>query len=712
MKSRWRAGRCRFSRRALARPRAGSGRGHPAGRSPGGRGPHPGHAVHLHAARGQGRLARAGPVPARAGPGERGPVADAGEAPAQRPRLRPDRARRLLRREGLLREPPGLLRHRQPLPAAGEAGPVSRGPLPARPLGLRPPRERRRRLDPGALHHPRPAGLRGLLLGHGRLQRLAPGGPPPPRRAPRPVGDRVPRAAPVEQHPLGGLPGVAPRRRQEPPGLHRGLRRRHADLPADRGGRPHQGLRPGQHDLALHAGRGRVRERAEPAPRHEQHGDRRAHGPAADADGLGGRRLDAGHAAHRVPRGPRASTSCWGRRTRWRPSSSSPTTTTTATAARRCTRWFGRWVLGKPDAALFKEGEYDVRAARGPAGLLRAGAAEGGEDPGADRRGPDRGPQGRSSRRCGPATPPGLARFREVLGPALRHAVAAELPGADAVLESAASSGVEGGPARPRHRAARPGGPGSGPALGAAAGSGRATLVVHPDGVEGASAHEASLVEPLRRQGSPRGLARRLQHRSRPGPARHERPLLHDLQPHGRRQPRAGHPHRPRLAEAAAGRPRGVPRRPRAGRAVVPPGPGARARPPRRRRRRRRLRDGERRGLSRSALHPPAPQRGRLRDGPDAGARDPPARPRHRWRLRHGRGGGERPGDGNRGEAPGLPGEAHRRGRRGLADLASTRPGRVRRGAARPGRRPRLQDGPTRAPRSTPGSERSTSRGP
>jgi dienelactone hydrolase len=34
-----------------------------------------------------------------------------------------------------------------------------------------------------------------------------------------------------------------------------------------------------------------------------------------------------------------------------------------------------------------------------------------------------------------------------------------------------------------------------------AGGTGRATLVVHPDGIEGASAHEASLVEPLRRQG-------------------------------------------------------------------------------------------------------------------------------------------------------------------------------------------------------------------
>ena len=68
---------------------------------------------------------------------------------------------------------PGLLRHRQPLPTAREDRSVSRGPLAARPLGLRPPRERRRRVDPGAVHHARAAGLRGLLVGHDRLQRLA-----------------------------------------------------------------------------------------------------------------------------------------------------------------------------------------------------------------------------------------------------------------------------------------------------------------------------------------------------------------------------------------------------------------------------------------------------------------------------------------------------------------------------------------------------------
>ena len=115
------------------------------------------------------------------------------KGPLNAARLRPDRAGRLLRREGLLREPSRVLRHRQPLPAAREDRSLSRGPLAARPLGLRPPRERRRRLDPGAVHLARAAGLRGLLVRHGRLQRLPPGGPPPPRPAPRPVGDRIAR---------------------------------------------------------------------------------------------------------------------------------------------------------------------------------------------------------------------------------------------------------------------------------------------------------------------------------------------------------------------------------------------------------------------------------------------------------------------------------------------------------------------------------------
>ena len=529
----------------------------------------------------QGRLARAGPVPARAGPGERRPLADAGEAPAQRPRLRPHRARRLLRREGLLREPPGLLRHRQPLPArSGRPGPFpgvlsphghwaygrlengADGSIPARCISLA-------RQGYVVFSYDMVGYNDSRQVDHRLLDaRLAQWG----------IGSLG--AAPVEQHPLGGLPGVAPRRRPGPPRLHRRLRRRHADLPADRGGRPHQGLRPGQHDLALHAGRGRLRERAEPAPRHEQHGDRRAHGPAADADGLGGRRLDARHAARSSSPRSRASTRCWGRRTRVatvqfiadhnynRDSReavyalvrtvgpregptprSSRRRSTTAELPSDLLVFFGRELPKEAKTqpqiveALIAGRRAQLAALRprdaaGPRALPRG--ARPGAAPRRGRRAPRR-RRGARERRLPPASKAGA-----------RDLVVGRRGRGDRV---------------PVRLWAPP------------AGAGRATLVVHPDGVEGASAHEASLVEPLRRRGHLVAVDRRLQHRARPGAARHERPLLHDLQPHGRRQPGAGHPHRSRLAEAAARRPRRVPRRPRAGRAVVPPGPGARARP-------------------------------------------------------------------------------------------------------------------------------------
>ena len=390
VESRRRSSRVRVSRGAT---RAGAGRGHPGGRPPGGRGPDPRHALRLHAIQGRGRLARAGQIPARAGPGERRPVADAGEGAAQRPRLRQDRTGRLLRREGLLREPSRVLRHWQPLPTAREDRSVSRGPLAARPLGLWPPRERRRRLDPRAVHLARAAGLRGLLVGHGRLQRLSPGGPSPPRPAPGAVGDRIALAPPLEQHPLGGLPGVAPGRGQEPPCLHGGLRRRHPDLPADRGRRPDQGLRPGEHDLALHAGRRRLRERAEPASRHEQHGDRGAHGATTHADGLGGRRLDAGHAPHRVPRGRERVRAAGGegqggdrpvhRRPQLQPGQP------------RGGLRLVRAVAPRTDRRVAGAGAGVHRgAAGGPARLPRARPPGRREDAGADRGGADRGPKG------------------------------------------------------------------------------------------------------------------------------------------------------------------------------------------------------------------------------------------------------------------------------------------------------------------------------
>jgi len=79
--------------------------------------------------------------------------------------------------------------------------PMATGPTAAR--------ERRRRLDPRALHLARPPGPRGLLVdmvGYNDSRqvdhRLL-----DPRLA---SGDRLARPAPVEQHPLGGLPRVAP----------------------------------------------------------------------------------------------------------------------------------------------------------------------------------------------------------------------------------------------------------------------------------------------------------------------------------------------------------------------------------------------------------------------------------------------------------------------------------------------------------------------
>ena len=59
--------------------------------------------------------------------------------------------------------------------------------------------------------------------------------------------------------------------------------------------------------------------------------------PAAAADGLGHRRLDAQHAQRGVPRHPVASTSCTASRRTWKRSSSTHRTTTTRTAARPST---------------------------------------------------------------------------------------------------------------------------------------------------------------------------------------------------------------------------------------------------------------------------------------------------------------------------------------------------------------------------------------
>ncbi len=162
--------------------------------------------------------------------------------------------------------------------------------------------------------------------------------------------------------------------------------------------------------------------------------------------------------------------------------------------------WFGRWVLGKADAALFKEGEVQVEL---PSDLL---VFFGRELPKEAKTQPQIVEALIASRRAQlaalrPRDAAGLARFRDALGPALRHAVAAALPAADEVLEAPLPPMSKTGPRDlvigrrdrgdrvPVRMWASP------------AGTGRATLVVHPEGVEGASAHEASLIEPLRRRG-------------------------------------------------------------------------------------------------------------------------------------------------------------------------------------------------------------------
>jgi dienelactone hydrolase len=162
--------------------------------------------------------------------------------------------------------------------------------------------------------------------------------------------------------------------------------------------------------------------------------------------------------------------------------------------------WFGRWVLGKTDAALFKEAEVQVEQ---PSDLL---VFFGRELPREAKTQPQIVEALIEARRAQlaalrPHDAAGLARFRETLGPALRHAVAAESPGADEVLEALLPPGPKAGP-----RDLVVGRRGRGDRVpvrlwSPRAGTGKATLVVHPDGVVGAGTHEASLVEPLRRAG-------------------------------------------------------------------------------------------------------------------------------------------------------------------------------------------------------------------
>ncbi len=161
--------------------------------------------------------------------------------------------------------------------------------------------------------------------------------------------------------------------------------------------------------------------------------------------------------------------------------------------------WFARWLLGRPDASPVPEREF---TAEQPADLL---VFHGRDLPvGAKTQGQivEGLIEARKARLAAlrPREAAGLARFREILGPGLRHALAAEWPG-EAVLVSPSTSGLTAGV---RDLALGRRGRGDRVPLrlwAAPPESRKAVLVVHPAGIEGVSQRESSLVEPLRRQG-------------------------------------------------------------------------------------------------------------------------------------------------------------------------------------------------------------------
>jgi dienelactone hydrolase len=162
--------------------------------------------------------------------------------------------------------------------------------------------------------------------------------------------------------------------------------------------------------------------------------------------------------------------------------------------------WFGRWVLGKADGAPVKEAEYQPEP---PPDLLVFYGRELPKGAKTQAQIVEALIEARRAQLAAlrPRDPAGLARFREILGPGLRHAVAAESPGVDELLESPLPPGPKAGP-----RDLVVGRRGQGDRVpvrlwAPRTGKGKATLIVHPDGVAGTEAHDGSLVEPLRRAG-------------------------------------------------------------------------------------------------------------------------------------------------------------------------------------------------------------------
>jgi dienelactone hydrolase len=162
--------------------------------------------------------------------------------------------------------------------------------------------------------------------------------------------------------------------------------------------------------------------------------------------------------------------------------------------------FFARWVLGRPDASPVREAEYTPEL---PPDLLVFFARELPKEAKTQQQIVDELVAGRMAQLADlrPRDPEGLKRFCEVLEPGLRHVLAAELPAGDSILETPSVSGVQ-----PGVRDLAIGRRGRGDRVPLRVWSPppdahRGVLVVHPDGIAGASARAGSLAEPLRRQG-------------------------------------------------------------------------------------------------------------------------------------------------------------------------------------------------------------------
>jgi dienelactone hydrolase len=162
--------------------------------------------------------------------------------------------------------------------------------------------------------------------------------------------------------------------------------------------------------------------------------------------------------------------------------------------------FFARWVLGQPGVAPVREAEYTPEL---PSDLLVFFGRELPREAKTQQQIVDGLVAARKAQLAAlrPRDATGLARFREALEPGLRHVLAAEVPPGDSILEGAATSAA---PAGVRDLVIGRRGRGDrvllrtwSPPPDAA----RAVLIVHPDGVAGASARGDSLIGPLQRHG-------------------------------------------------------------------------------------------------------------------------------------------------------------------------------------------------------------------